>query len=139
MCLPTALGKINLKKRDAPAELLEAIDNKDFNALWRFDFKSLNVRHTIHKYQYNHWAVSCTHASDGLWCAWDISEMIDDGVNNVSDTFAKEKAEVRSQLYQVASMFGWDATEDTGSTDTVFEFVYEKIDGVETGEVSEPL
>ena len=119
-----------------PSDLATALANKSFDELWKFDFLNLNVRNTIHKFQYNHWAFYCTHADDGFYCSWDVSETIDNAASpgNASDT-----AKVKGQLNQVANMFGWGRTGDTSSSDTVFTLIAEKIDGINYDDVLEPI
>jgi len=137
-CEPTRLIKYNSSSRDAPSELLSILDNNKFEDLWRMDFESFNTRNTIHKYQYNSWAVECTRADDGLWCAWDATETIDSALEAAPGSEA-DKAEVESQLIQVSTLFGWGPTDDTSSTDTIYTFISIKEDDINYEDVIEPL
>jgi hypothetical protein len=134
----TGFRKINIRNRDCPQDIIDALDSWDFEAVWKFDFINFNMRNTIHKYQYNHWAFKCTREDDGLWCAWDATETIDAGIESAPGD-SSDKAEVKSQLLQVSSMFGWGPSADMSSTDTVFIFTYYKEEGINYEDVIEPL
>jgi hypothetical protein len=128
----------NIRSGEGPENVISFLSACSFDELWRFDFESFNARNSIHKYQYNHWAILCTRAEDGLWCAWDATETIENGLES-SPGSAQDNAEVESQLLQVSTMFGWGPTSDASSSDTVFTFIGEKMEDVNYEDVIEPL
>ncbi len=134
----TGHASINIANREAPDDILDALDNNDFENVWKFDFMNFNTRNTIHKFQYNHWAYLCTRAEDGLWCAWDATETINESIANAPGDAASKNA-VRSQLLQASSMAGWGPTSDMSSSDTVFTYLAIKEEGINYEEVIEPL
>lgn len=133
-----ALTYNTFHRRNVPTELQEALDSNNFEKLWKYDFENFNIRNTIHKYQYNHWVSLCTKVDDGLWCAWDATEFIDENAT-IPQGFESEGAQVLGQLHQLSDVFGWGSTNDTSSTDTVFTFLTEKIASINYEDVIEPL
>lgn len=134
----TGVKTINIAKGDAPSEILNALENGDFRSVFRFDMRNFNVRNTIHKFQYNHWVEKCTHADDGLWCAWSITEALDNAESGAPGSEV-QKGMVRSQINQVASTFGWGETGDTSSSDIEYTFIAERELGINYEVVLEPL
>ncbi len=121
--------------RNVPGELHNAIQNSSFSSLWKFDFRNLNGRNTIFKFQHNHWVVTCSNVvEDGLWCAWNAYDEI---VKPELDKGAPASLDV--QLSQVANMFGWGSTGDMESSDKIYTFMSERIDGISYERVAESI
>ncbi len=124
---------------NVPAELHDAIHNSNFTSLWKFDFRSMNGRNTIFKYQHNHWVVFCSDiAEDGFWCAWNAyDEIVKPALEDAGG--GPGTAAVEVALSQVANMFGWGSTGDMSSTDKIYFFSSERIDGINYEDIVDSL
>lgn len=126
------------RKENVPLSLHNALSTNNFEQLQIFDLLVANSRNSAHKWIFNHWQDTCNYASNGWWCAWDVSETIS-ASGDTAAGLGDSTGQVEAQLNQVANVVGWGVSGDTSSTDTEYWMVFPKYDGYEYEHHFEPL